>query len=372
MKNPRIAITGIGPVTPVGTGVDDFWDALTSGRSGVGPLTKFDTAKFPVKIAAEIPDFDIGNYLEPRRSRRMERFSQLAFAAGTLALEDAGIKPADPDPARVGVVVGSGIGGIPFYEQEHKKMLESGPRYVSPMLIAMMIPNSAAGSLAIEFGFTGPNECTVTACASSGNAIARGMDFIRNGSADIVLAGGSEGCITPLSVASFCAAKALSTRNDDPQRASRPFDADRDGFVFGEASTILVLERLEEAEARGARIYAELLGYGLSADATHLVMPHPEGAGAAAAMRIALSDAGIAPSEVGYINAHGTATVLGDIAETKAIRSVFGDSPPPTSSTKSMTGHLIGAAGSTEAAATALALRDQLLPPTINYETPDP
>lgn len=374
MRNSErdVVVTGIGPVTPVGIGVDTFWDALKSGRSGVGPLTKFDPSDYPSKVAAEVKDFDISQFLDPRRARRMDRFAQMAYAGASLALNHAGLQPSDPDPARVGIIIGSGIGGISLYEEEHIKMMDRGPRFASPSLIAMMIPNSAAGCLAIEFGFTGPNECTVTACASSGNAIARAMDIIRNGAADIVLAGGAESCISPLSLASFCSARALSTRNDEPERASRPFDKDRDGFVFGEAATILVLESAESARERGAKVLARILGYGLSADAFHVVMPHPDGAGATASMNAALKDAGISAGEVGYVNAHGTSTQLGDAAETKAIHKVFGDSPPPVSSTKSMTGHLIGAAGATEAAACVLALQDQLLPPTINYETPDP
>lgn len=371
MSRRKIALTGIGPITPVGAGTDAFWSSLTEGRTGIGPLTRFDTSEYPVKIAGEV-DFDITDYLEPRRARRMDRFSQLAYAASALALKDAGLSPSDPDPARVGIVIGTGIGGIALFEEEYRLMLERGPRFVSPSLIAMMIPNAAAGSIAIEFGFTGPNECTVTACASSGHAIARAVDLIRSGAADIVLAGGTEAALTPLSLASFCSARALSTRNDEPERASRPFDAGRDGFVFSEGATVLVLEAMDLASARGARIHAEVLGYGLSSDAHHLVAPHPEGAGAAAAMTAALADSDLAASEIGYINAHGTSTPLGDIAETKAIRKVFGADPPPVSSTKSMTGHMLGAAGSTEAAATALALVHQLLPPTINYEVPDP
>lgn len=368
----RVAITGIGPVTPVGIGVDAFWDALLNGRSGAGPITRFAIDDFPVKIAAEVKDFDIEDYLEPRRARRHERFSQLSYAAAVLALRHAGLAPNDPEPSRVGIVIGTGIGGIALFEEEHRAMLQRGPRFVSPELIAMMIPNAAAGSLAIELGFTGPNECTVTACAASGHAIARATDLIRNGAADIVLAGGAEAAITPLSLASFCSARALSRRNDEPERASRPFDADRDGFVFGEGATILVLEAWDIAEARGAQILGEILGYGLSSDAHHIVAPHPEGAGAAAAMTAALADAGLTSSEVGYLNAHATSTPLGDVSESLAIHKVFGDSPPPASATKSMTGHLLGAAGSTELAATVLALRDQMLPPTINYENPDP
>jgi 3-oxoacyl-[acyl-carrier-protein] synthase II len=368
----RVAVTGIGPVTPVGIGVETFWDALIKGRSGVGPITRFDTDDFPAKIAAQIDGFEIEAFLEPKRSRRLARFSQFAYAAAVLAMEHAGLKPADLEPARVGIVIGTGIGGIALYEEEHEAMLQRGPRFVSPELIAKMIPNAAAGALAMELGFTGPNECTVTACASSGHAMARAMDLIRSGAADVVLAGGAESAITPLALASFCTARAVSTRNDEPERASRPFDADRDGFVFGEGATVLVLESRDDAEARGARLIGELRGYGLSSDAYHIVAPHPEGKGAAAAMSSALRDGDVSPDEVGYINAHATSTGLGDISETKAIRAVFGDSPPATSSTKSMTGHLLGAAGSTEAAAALLAIGEQLLPPTINYETPDP
>ena len=368
----RIAVTGIGPVTPIGTGVEDFWTGLITGRSGAGPITRFDATDFKSKVAAEIHDFEITDYLPARNARRLDRFSQLAYAAATLAMADAGMKPSDPDPARVGMVIGSGIGGIGLWEEEHTQMLKRGPRFVSPSLIAMMIPNAAAGSLAIEFGFTGPNECTVTACASSGHAIARGMEYIRTGAADVVLVGGAESCISPMSVASFCSARALTTRNDDPDHASRPFDAERDGFVIGEAATVLVFESMDHARGRGARILAEAVGYGLSSDAYHVVAPHPDGAGATAAMIAALEDAQIGPGEVGYINAHATSTPLGDASEAKAVRKVFGSQPPPTSATKSMTGHLLGAAGATEAAASILAMVRGKLPPTINYEQPDP
>jgi 3-oxoacyl-[acyl-carrier-protein] synthase II len=368
----RIAVTGIGPVTPIGTGVEDFWAGLVAGRSGAGPITRFDATDFKSRVAAEIHDFEITDYLPPKNARRLDRFAQLAYAAATLALADAGMKPSDPDPARVGMVIGSGIGGIGLWEEEHTKMLKRGPRFVSPSLIAMMIPNAAAGSLAIEFGFTGPNECTVTACASSGHAIARAMEYIRTRAADVVLVGGAESCISPMSVASFCSARALTTRNDDPEHASRPFDRDRDGFVIGEAATVLVFEAMEHARNRGARILAEAIGYGLSSDAYHVVAPHPDGAGASAAMTAALADAQIAPGEVGYINAHATSTELGDASEAKAVRKVFGSQPPPTSATKSMTGHLLGAAGATEAAASILAMLREKLPPTINYENPDP
>jgi 3-oxoacyl-[acyl-carrier-protein] synthase II len=368
----RVVVTGLGPVTPIGTGVDDFWSALVAGRSGAGPITRFDATDFKSQVACEINDFDIADYLPAPRARRLDRFSQLAYAAATLALADAQLKPTDPDPTRVGMVIGSGIGGIGLWEEEHTKMLQRGPRFVSPSLIAMMIPNAAAGSLAIEFGFTGPNECTVTACASSGHALARAIAYIRNGEADVVLVGGAESCISPMSVASFCSARALTTRNDDPVGASRPFEANRDGFVIGEAATVLVLESIEHATGRGAPILAEATGYGLSCDAYHLVAPHPDGAGATAAMTAALADAQIAPGEVGYINAHATSTPLGDASEAKAIRKVFGSQPPPSSATKSMTGHLLGAAGATEAAAAILAMVRGVLPPTINYEKPDP
>ena len=368
----RIAVTGIGPVTPIGTGVEDFWAAMVAGKSGAGPITRFDATDFKSKVAAEIHGFEITDYLPAKNARRLDRFSQLAYAAATLALADARMKPSDPDPTRVGMVIGSGIGGIGLWEEEHTAMLKRGPRFVSPSLIAMMIPNAAAGSLAIEFGFTGPNECTVTACASSGHAIARAIDYIRSGAADVVLVGGAESCISPMSVASFCSARALTTRNDDPEHASRPFDRDRDGFVIGEAATVLVFEAMEHARNRGARILAEAIGYGLSSDAYHVVAPHPDGAGASAAMTAALADAQLAPGEVGYINAHATSTELGDASEAKAVRKVFGSQPPPTSATKSMTGHLLGAAGATEAAASILAMLRGKLPPTINYENPDP
>jgi 3-oxoacyl-[acyl-carrier-protein] synthase II len=368
----RVVVTGIGPVTPIGTGVADFWTGLTEGRSGAGPLVGFDTSALPCRIGAQINDFSIDPWLDARSARRLQRFSQLALAAAKLALEHASLSPTDVDPARVGIVIGSGIGGIALYEEEHKKFLEKGPRVVSPALIAMMIPNAASGALAIELGFTGPNDCTVTACASSGHAIARAVEWIRNGSADIVLAGGSEACISAMTVASFCQARALTTRNDEPQRASRPFDLDRDGFLFGEGATVLVLEAAEVAGGRGAKALAEVLGCGMSSDAYHLIAPHPDGLGASAAMHAALKDAGVAPSDIGYINAHGTSTSLGDVAEVRAIHKVFGSSPPPTSSTKSMTGHMLGAAGATEAGAVILGLNEGVLPPTINHDTPDP
>jgi len=370
----RVVITGIGPVTPVGIGVDAFWSSLVAGRSGVGKLEGFDASAYASRIAAQVHDFQAEDFLEPAEVRRMERFAHLAVAAGRLAVADASLDLDEVPRERVGCVLGTGIGGISAFEQGVKVLAERGPSRISPHLVAQMIPNMAAGQIAMRLGITGPNDCTVTACAASGHAIARAVDLIRAGRADVVLAGGAESAITPLTVAGFCATRALSTRNDDPEGASRPFDAGRDGFVVGEGATVLVLEDAEGAAARGARIYAEIAGYGLSADAYHETAPHPDGEGGAAAMRAALADAELAPEHVGYINAHGTSTSLGDIAETRAIRGVFGTHADAlaVSSTKSMTGHLIGAAGATEAAATALALVHGILPPTINLNEPDP
>lgn len=368
----RIAVTGIGPITPIGSGIDAFWDSVLAGRSGASPITCFDTEKHAIKFACEVKDFKIDDYLEPKRARRMERFTQMAYGATKLALADAKLDPKDPDPTRVGVIIGSGIGGLDIIEKQNQQMMEKGPRFVIPDLVSRLMANAAAGNVAIEFGFQGPNECNVSACASSGHSMARSIDLIRNGAADIIVTGGTESCITPLAVAAFSSARALSKRNDDPLVASRPFDADRDGFVMAEGATVLIFEAWDVAVARGATILAEVLGYGMTADAHHLVMPHPEGAGAASAMTIALEDSGLNAGDIGYIAAHGTSTPLGDAAETMAIHKVFGASPPPASSTKSMTGHLLGAAGSTAVAATIRGLMNQTLPPTINYQTPDP
>ena len=374
MTTRRVVVTGIGPVTPVGIGVDAFWSSLVAGRSGVGKIEGFDSDGLACRIAAQVHDFHVEEHIEPAAARRMERFSQLAVAAAQLAVGDSGLDLDACDRARAGCVIGTGIGGIGAFEQQIRVFDQRGPTRVSPHLVALMIPNMAAGQVAMRLGITGPNECTVTACAASGHAIARAVDWIRAGRVDVVLAGGSEAAITPMNVAGFCATRALSTRNDDPEGASRPFDAGRDGFVIGEGATVLVLEDEARARARGARIYAEVAGYGLSADAHHETAPHPEGLGGAQAMRSALDDARLAPDDIGYINAHGTSTTLGDVAETTAIRSVFGPHADrlAVSSTKSMTGHLLGAAGATEAAATALALTHGVLPPTINLTTHDP
>lgn len=370
----RVVVTGIGPVTPVGIGVETFWRALTSGVSGVGKLEGFDVTSFPSRIAAQVHDFRPDDYLEGPEIRRMARFAQLAVAAAKLGLADAGLDLDACDRDRVGCVIGSGIGGIGAFEEQAHVLAERGPGRISPHLVAMMIPNMASAQIAMRLGITGPNDCTVTACAASGHAIARAVDLIRSGSADVVIAGGAEAAITPLTLAGFCATRALSTRNDDPTTASRPFDASRDGFVIGEGATVLVLESEQHARERGARIYAEIAGYGLSSDAYHETAPHPEGAGGASAMRSALVDAGLGPADIDHVNAHGTSTQLGDIAETKAIRSVFGVHADGIAvcSTKSMTGHLIGAAGATEAAATALAIARGIVPPTINLDEPDP
>jgi 3-oxoacyl-[acyl-carrier-protein] synthase II len=370
----RVLVTGIGPVTPVGIGVRRFWESLVEGRSGVGKLEAFDASEYTSRIAAEVHDFRPEDHMDPPDARRMERFAQFAVAGSRLALDDARLDLSTREPDRVGVVIGTGIGGIAAYEEQLRVFMERGPRRVSPHLVALMIPNMAAGQVAMRLGITGPNDCTTTACAASGHAIARAVDLIRNGAVDICLAGGSEAAITPLTLAGFCASRALSKRNDDPEGASRPFDAGRDGFVIGEGATVLVLEDAEGAKNRGARVYAEIAGYGLSADAHHETAPHPEGGGAVIAMRSALADAGATPDDVDYINAHGTSTSLGDVAEIRAIKRVFGDHAERlgVSSTKSMTGHLVGAAGATEAAATALAITKGLLPPTINQEDPDP
>ncbi|MGZ4204783.1 MAG: beta-ketoacyl-ACP synthase II [Actinomycetota bacterium] len=374
MNDRRVVVTGLGPVTPIGIGVDGFWSSLAAGRSGVGKTESFDASGFASRIAAEVHDFRPEDHLQPAETRRMERFAQMAVAAARIALADSALDMDALARDRIGCVIGTGIGGIGAFEQQTRTLAERGPSRVSPHLVALMIPNMAAGQVAMRLGITGPNDCTVTACAASGHAIARAVDLIRAGRADVVLAGGAESAITPLTVAGFCSARALSTRNDDPEGASRPFDAGRDGFVIGEGSTVLVLEEESHALERGARVYGEVAGYGLSADAYHETAPEPEGTGGAYAMRDALRDADLPADAIGYVNAHGTSTSLGDIAETKALRAVFGEhaSRLAVSSTKSMHGHLLGATGATEAAATLLALVHQLAPPTINLTDPDP
>jgi len=369
----RVVVTGMGAVTPLGLGVDAFWEGLVQGRSGVGPITQFDASAFSTRIAAEVKDFDPTDFMDKKDARRMDRFAQFAVAGARMALEDAGISD-NVDWERVGVLIGSGIGGIHTFEEQCRNLFEKGPDRVSPFFVPMMIPDMAAGQVSILLGAKGHNACTVTACASGSHSIGDAFKVIQRGQADVMITGGTEAAVSALSMAGFCAARTLSTRNDEPERASRPFDKDRDGFVLGEGAGILILEELEHAKARGAKIYAEIIGYASTGDAYHITAPAPEGDGARRAMLAALEDAGVEPGDVDYINAHGTSTEYNDKFETMAIKAVFKEAAYriPVSSTKSMTGHLLGAAGGVEAIATCKALAEQVIPPTINYETPDP
>jgi 3-oxoacyl-[acyl-carrier-protein] synthase II len=370
----RVVITGIGLVTPLGVGTRKTWDALLRGESGIGPISRFDAARFATRIAGEIRDFDPLAFIERKEIRKMDRFTQYAVAAAELAVEDAGIDRGALEGDRTGVCVGSGIGGIGSLEETHKVLLEKGPDRVSPFFLVQTIINEAAGQISIRFRAGGPNTATVTACSTGTHAIGDSFRMIARGDADAMFAGGSEAPVTPLSLAGFSAMKALSERNDEPQKASRPFDAKRDGFVMGEGSGIVFLEELERALDRGARIYAEVVGYGATGDAYHVTAPSPDGEGACRAMLRALEDAGVRPDEVGYINAHGTSTPYNDRTETMAIKKAFGEHACRigVSSTKSMTGHLLGAAGGVEVGITALCLRHQVMTPTTNYEFPDP
>lgn len=372
MQN-RVVITGMGVVSPVGTGLDQFWSSITAGLSGVGPITRFNPEGYTTKIAAEVKDFDPTQYIEKKEARRMDRFTQFAMAAAKLAMEDAGLNLEQVNRDKVGVILGSGVGGIETLEEQHKVLLNKGPGRVSPFFIPMMISNMGAASIAISYGLKGCNVTTTSACASSNNALGDAFRLLQRGQADIMISGGTEAPITPMSVAGFCSLKAMSTRNEEPHRASRPFDAGRDGFIIGEGSALLVLETLEHARKRGARIYAEIVGYGASCDAYHITAPDPEGKGAAVSMSAALEDAGLKPEAVDYINAHGTSTPMGDKLETMAIKQVFGDAAYrlAVSSTKSMTGHLLGAAGGLEAAICTLAIYHGIIPPTTNYEEPE-
>jgi 3-oxoacyl-[acyl-carrier-protein] synthase II len=368
-----VVVTGIGVVTPIGTGTEEFWDGLMTSRSGAGPITQFDASELSVKIACEVKDFDPSKYTPAREVGRTDRFTQMAVAAATFAVEEA--ECAEPENAeRVGVIMGSGIGGIGTIEREHAAMTRGGPRRVSPFMVPRLMPNAAAAAVAMKYGFFGPNYSPVSACATGAHAIGEAYLYVRSGLADIMVAGGTEGALTPLSVAAFARMGALSRRNDDPERASRPFEKSRDGFVFGEGAGALVLETREHAKRRGAEPIAQLVGYGASADAFHVTQPDPEGAGAAMAMRAALRDAGASPEDVDYINAHGTSTPYNDRIETVAIKNAFGVEAKriPVSSTKSQTGHLLGAAGAVEAAATILAVTRGVIPGTINLEEPDP
>ena len=373
MKNQRVVITGMGCVTPIGIGVSDFWDGLRTGVSGAGPITHFDASDYPVQFAAEAVNFQPDQVLDKREAKKMDRFTQFAAVAAIEALKDAGLQEKPMDPDELGVILGCGIGGLATLEEQHRNLLNRGPRRVSPFTIPMMISNLAAGQIAILTNAKGPNMTIVTACASATNAIGEAFKMIQRGAAQAILTGGTEASITPISIAGFSSMKALSTRNDSPSTASRPFDAERDGFVMGEGAGVLVLESLEHALARGAHIYAEMAGYGTHTDAHHITAPDPEAAGASRAMTKALEDAGIAPEDIQYINAHGTSTDYNDRLETLAIKNVFGEHAGAllVSSTKSMTGHLLGAAGGVEAIACVFALQHQMAPPTINYETPD-
>jgi 3-oxoacyl-[acyl-carrier-protein] synthase II len=374
MDKRRVVITGVGAVTPVGNTADEFWAALLEGRSGIGPITRFDATGFATRIAGEIKGFDSLKYIDKKDDRKFDPFLKYAVACATMAVEDAALKTDSVDPTRFGVLVGSGIGGLETLLSNYEVLRTKGPDRVSPFFIPMLIVNMASGVVSMRLGAKGPNSSVVTACATGNHAIGDATKIIQRGDADVMIAGGSEAIIIPLTIAGFCQMKAMSTRNDDPTRASRPFDAERDGFVCGEGGGLLVLESLEHARRRGARIYAEVVGYGMTGDAHHMTAPDPEGDGAARAMAAALHDAGLEPSAVGYINAHGTSTPYNDKFETIAIKRVFGEHARKlaVSSTKSMTGHLLGAAGGIEAIATAFALYHGMLPPTINYEKPDP
>ncbi|TYO97415.1 beta-ketoacyl-ACP synthase II [Desulfallas thermosapovorans] len=370
----RVVITGIGAVTPVGNNLDEFWNNLTGGVSGVGTISRFDTTGYSSKIAAEVKNFNPTDFIDRKEARRMDRFTHYALAATAMAVENAGLDVSKINGDRAGVILGSGVGGIETLEEQHRVLAERGPGRVSPFFIPMMISNMASGRIAINYGLRGCNVTTTSACASSANALGDAFKVIQHGQADIMISGGTEAPITPLAVAGFCSMKALSTRNDDPAGASRPFDTGRDGFVIAEGAVILVLEEMEHALARGAEILAEITGYGASCDAYHITAPDPVGTGAVLSMRLALDDAGLAPEEVDYINAHGTSTSLGDKLETLAIKEVFGIHAKnlAVSSTKSMTGHLLGAAGGLETAVCVLAIKKSVIPPTINLTHPDP
>jgi beta-ketoacyl-acyl-carrier-protein synthase II len=374
MKKRRVVVTGLGVITPLGNSVQEFWEGLCAGRSGIGYITRFDTQDFPIKIAAEVKGFDPLQYIDKKEVKKMDTFIHYALAASEMAVQDAGIKLDDLDKDRAGVLIGSEAGGLPAIEEEHKLLLEKGPKRISPFFIPSLLINLASGQISIRFGFRGPNLAVATACAAGTHAIGDAFKIIQRGDADLMISGGTEAEITPLAIGGFNALKALSRRNEEPQKASRPFDRDRDGFVMGEGCGLLVLESLEHALKRNADIKAEIVGYGLTADAYHMTTPSPGGRGAAQCMKMALADAGLAPEEVDYINAHGTSTPLNDAIETAAIKAVFGKHAYrlAVSSTKSMIGHLLGAAGGVEAVATVLTIRNNLIPPTINYETPDP
>lgn len=375
MSRRRVVVTGLGIVCPVGIGVEETWRGIVAGKSGIGPITQFDASTYPTRIAGEVRGFVPEQWMEKKEARRNDRFIQFTMAAADMAMKDSGLDMGKEDATRVGAVIGAGLGGLSTIEETHKVLLEKGVKRVSPFFIPSLIVNLAPGQVSLKYGMKGPNYSPVSACATSNHSIGDALMLIERGMADVMITGGAEATITPLGIGGFCAARALSERNDAPEKASRPYDKGRDGFVAGEGSGLVVLEEYEHARRRGARIYAELVGYGASADAHHITEPAPEGEGGQRAMRMALQDAGLAPEQVGYVNTHGTSTPKGDIAECQAIKRVFGPwatSGLAISSTKSMTGHLLGAAGGVEAVFGILALHTGVLPPTINVEDQDP
>lgn len=371
MTKRRVVVTGMGMISSIGHNVEDSWQAAVAGQSGIGLNESFDTENYGVKISGSVRDFDVSAYMNPKEARRIDQFIQFGVAAASQAIQDAGIESHPSDADRIGVAIGSGIGGINTIESTHDTLVKSGPRRVSPFFVPGVVINMISGNVSIEYGFKGPNIAIVTACTTGTHNIGFGARMIQYGDADVMVVGGAEAATSPITVASFSSMKALSSRNDDPEKASRPWDSDRDGFVLGEGAGVLVLEEYERAKARGAHIYAEVLGFGMSADAFHITGPAENGEGGAAAMQNALNDAGLNPEDLGYLNAHGTSTPLGDVAETKGVKAIFGDKTPlMISSTKSMIGHLLGAAGAVEAIFTIKSLEDQVIAPTINLDNP--
>lgn len=370
----RVVVTGVGLVTPLGTGVDKTWERLCAGKSGIGPITRFDASDYGVKIAAEVKDFQVEDFIDQKVAKHLELFVQYAVAGAKMALDDAAFTVTEENAARVGSITGCGLGGLPTIEKYHKVVLDRGPRRITPFFIPMVIPNMGAGQISIIFKTKGPNLSLTTACAAGTHGVGEAFRSISRGDCDVAITGGSESVICPLAVGGFHSMKALSTRNDDPEAASRPFDKDRDGFIISEGAGIVLLESLDHAQARGAKIYAELAGYGLSGDGYHMAAPPEDGDGAVRCMQMALDDAGLSPADVDYINAHGTSTPLNDVVETRAIKTVFGEHAQKLaiSSTKSMTGHMLGGAGGIEAVFTALAIKNEIIPPTINLHNPDP
>lgn len=370
----RVVITGMGVLSPVGNGVEQFWQSLLAGKNGIARITRFDPTDYATQIAGEVKDFDPTMYIDKKEAKRMDRCTQYAIAASKMAIDDSGLNLEQENLDRIGTMIGTGIGGMDTLHEQYRTLFEKGPGRISPFFVPMMIANMPSGQTSITFGLKGPCSCVVTACATGTNSIGDAFRSIQRGDADVMVAGGTEAAVSPAAVAGFCAMKAMSTRNDEPEKASRPFDLERSGFIMGEGAGVVILESLDHALARGAKIYAEIAGYGVSADAYHITAPAPEGVQAAKCMKMAIADSGLEPAAVDYINAHGTSTPLNDKNETLAIKSLFGDHAYKlsVSSIKSMTGHLLGAAGGVEAIATALTVQNDIIPPTINYDTPDP